>query len=1081
MSFEWWLSGTPQLPLLSAQIVWTALLAVGFAYSIAQTWPTSLRLSIRTLTFSIVSFCVALLAGGAGILRMNQVGPATIAGLPATPYYPVAGIFLVAWLIVVAVFGGGMQAILAGLAAGLVRSVWGTHQVATILEYAWMGWLLVVILRQNYVGLLFSILRRPWVGAVVAGAIILLLRFGGDASSASGDLVSIFEYALSRLPAQAAAVGLECAFGGLLAETIRLVLHRNWPTPKSLRPTLYQQSIAWKLGLWLALPLVVMAVTLTGTVILEAHYQARVTLERKSRDTAAIVRNNLPVALTIGHSIAEEIAAGAPLATADKITWQTYLETKLGRPPFFSELGFFSPQNGPMKVYPRNADPMCQNAEESKGCALALQGMAWDGWIVAGTPTSVWISFAQPVKDTSGRIVGALIGRTSLETNPMLMAIPKAFDSLDGGRGVLLDIDGRVVYPLHTNMWIDSTRLRLDADGGQWSQGEVVGGGKTLDYLLPLGYPDMEVGIQMPESLAIQTALENGLPVGFMALVAIFLTEALVLLIARQIILPLRRLVISAGQIAAGDWERSIQSTGDDEIGLLGAALETMRKNLRRQMQQQELLLRAGQTMTTSQDLTQLANVLLRSAKTASLTAGGLRLALIPAIRKSVLEKSLTSGEWGPALAGIDNDALDRVSRTAIWTGNRSVATEDAIWKHMPEKIRGIVILRIARGSTVFGALCIAFSERQAFEMGMLDGLSGLANQAALAISNLAVLETTEGERQRLASILDAVPEGVAVTDADGRLLYANTAFAGMLGIPSISFDRPLGETIRDAALADFILQQSVQPNSRDVSGANSAALQAVVRSVRSADGAAVWQVCVLQDVSRLRQLDDMKSEFVHTVSHDLRRPLTTIDGLANMMEMMGPLNPAQKEYALRIRQAAQNMQRLVTDLLDIGRMEQGAGVKRSPVSIPALLRQVMEEWKSEAASSGISLSLEIPEALPDLLADSSLLERAVGNLVENALRFNRTEGAVQVLAFRTESDLIISVRDTGLGIAPADQPRVYEKFFRGAAKENQDRPAWGLGLAIVKQVTDWHHGKTWFDTQLGQGSTFYIALPIRS
>jgi PAS domain S-box-containing protein len=386
----------------------------------------------------------------------------------------------------------------------------------------------------------------------------------------------------------------------------------------------------------------------------------------------------------------------------------------------------------------------------------------------------------------------------------------------------------------------------------------------------------------------------------------------------------------------------------------------------------------------------------------------------------------------------------------------------------------------VARGSNVFGALCIAYPERQAFEIGLLDLLAGLANQAALAISNMSLWENTEGERVRLAAILDAVPEGVAVADADGRLLYANTAFAAMIGIARVVFDQPVGRSIPNAALAEFILEQSVQPLRRDFSGAYGAALQGVVRSVRSSDGAAVWQVCVLQDVTRLRQLDDMKSEFVHTVSHDLRRPLTSIDGLANMMEMMGPLNAAQKEYAMRIRQTAQNMQRLVTDLLDLGRMEQGAGVRRAPVALPPIVLRVMEEWKAEAASRGINVSSAIPDDLPDIPVDASLLERAVSNLLENAIRFNRPGGSAQISITRADSDLIVAVRDTGMGIAPADQPRVYEKFFRGAAQENEDHPAWGLGLAIVKQVSEWHHGKTWFETQLGQGSIFYISLPLR-
>jgi signal transduction histidine kinase len=262
-----------------------------------------------------------------------------------------------------------------------------------------------------------------------------------------------------------------------------------------------------------------------------------------------------------------------------------------------------------------------------------------------------------------------------------------------------------------------------------------------------------------------------------------------------------------------------------------------------------------------------------------------------------------------------------------------------------------------------------------------------------------------------------------------------------------------------------------------EFSGAEGRRLQGVVRSVRSADGAGVWQVCVLQDVTSFRQLDELKSEFVHTVSHDLRRPLTMMEGLVHMIEMLGPLNPAQQEYARRIRLSAQQMNRLVKDLLDLGRVESGAEVHLAPVSLPAVVGRVMEELKPEAAAGGIKLLASLPDVLPEIPADVSLLERALGNLIENAIRFNRPGGTVEVGAAVTDRSAVLSVKDSGIGIAPADQPRIFEKFFRAVPRDDPEHPAWGLGLAIVKSVAHWHGGKVWFESKLGQGSTFYLAL----
>ena len=165
-----------------------------------------------------------------------------------------------------------------------------------------------------------------------------------------------------------------------------------------------------------------------------------------------------------------------------------------------------------------------------------------------------------------------------------------------------------------------------------------------------------------------------------------------------------------------------------------------------------------------------------------------------------------------------------------------------------------------------------------------------------------------------------------AVRQPHGR----GDAGCGLLGV-----GRPVAESISQPDLAQFLKELAVQPRGMEFSGAEGRRLRGVVRSVRSTDGGGVWQVCVMQDVTSFRQLDELKTEFVHTVSHDLRRPLTMMEGLVHMIEMLGPLNPAQQEYARRIRLSAQEMNRLVKDLLDLGRVESGVEIRRVAGAAP--------------------------------------------------------------------------------------------------------------------------------------------------
>ncbi len=1082
MTFEVWLSATPGLPVLPAQLVWAVVLTLLLAFAFTRSFPRREEIRVLPVLFSIGILLLAVPAGALAVLRFPATGATTVAGVPLAAVEPTAGLLCIALLLLAGILLGRMPALTAGLVIGAMRSVFDTHQAATILEYALTGWAIAELVRQDYAGRFFSLLRRPWGAALASCLFLILLRFGSELGSARGDPIMLFDYALGRLPGFLPALLVEGLAGAVIVEALRLAVPSIGHSPKLLRRTRYDRSLAWKVSLWLILPISFMAAALTAIVVVDARSQARLTLRQEVLGVAMTARTELPVALTTGHTLLEGMGGSLPVSL-DRDSIAEFLGAHLSQPPFFEQIAFLSPDGSIAAAFPPGTDPFCQTVEEAQGCSLALRGIAWEGWLPPDDNGRTWIAFTQPVWDTERKVRGALIGRTALETNPLLKAIPAAFRSLEGGQGVFLDRTNRVLYPANAEPWIEKASPESDSSGGEWFIGTMPGGGTRLSYLLPLQYPDWKVGIRVPEAFAFRAALETGLHVGLFALVMALLIEALALFIAQQITLPLRRLAESAGLIAAGDLERTVTVEGQDEIGRLGKSLESMRRNLRRQIRDQELLLETVQGMTSTLDMNRSMEILLHSVRTAT-GADGVRVVLTPSLRGPFPGGNPHLGEKGEALEAIDDRILALVQshqtngRLAPWTANRNSGADEGVFDELPADIGALVIVRIAGASALYGALCAAFHGPQAFEVGMLDLLAGFANQASLAVTNARLLDGTENERGRLAAILDAIPEGVLVVDSEDRVQYANPTAEVMLGSHFLGAGRPVSESITQTDLVAFLMESAVQPRHLEFTGAESRRLQGVVRSVRSADGEGVWQVCVLQDVTSFRQLDELKSEFVHTVSHDLRRPLTMMEGLVHMIGMLGPLNPAQQEYARRIRLSAQQMNRLVKDLLDLGRVESGAEVRLAPVKLAAVISQVVEELKPEAAAAGVKIQMHIPENLPAIPADSSLLERALGNLMENAIRFNRPGGMVEVGADLTVDAVVIAVKDGGIGIAPADQPRIFEKFFRAAARDDPEYPAWGLGLAIVKSVAQWHGGKVWFESKLGQGSTFYLALP---
>jgi two-component system phosphate regulon sensor histidine kinase PhoR len=226
--------------------------------------------------------------------------------------------------------------------------------------------------------------------------------------------------------------------------------------------------------------------------------------------------------------------------------------------------------------------------------------------------------------------------------------------------------------------------------------------------------------------------------------------------------------------------------------------------------------------------------------------------------------------------------------------------------------------------------------------------------------------------------------------------------------------------------------------------------------------------------------LDSMKSEFVATVSHDLRSPLTLMRGYATMLEMVGELNDQQQGYVRKIVSGVENMSRLVNNLLDLGRIEIGVGLQVETVSIHDIVERVVGALQLQASQKNISLSVDPARDLPATIeADQALLHQGVYNLVENAIKYTPNGGQVAVRVRIAQKDLVFEVQDDGIGITPSDMPRLFEKFYRGKQREARAQHGTGLGLAIVRSIAERHGGKVWVESELGKGSTFFLQVPV--
>jgi two-component system NtrC family sensor kinase len=235
-----------------------------------------------------------------------------------------------------------------------------------------------------------------------------------------------------------------------------------------------------------------------------------------------------------------------------------------------------------------------------------------------------------------------------------------------------------------------------------------------------------------------------------------------------------------------------------------------------------------------------------------------------------------------------------------------------------------------------------------------------------------------------------------------------------------------------------------------------------------------------MQDITYLKEVDRIRSEFVHTVSHDLRSPLTSVIGYTELVERAGTLNDMQRDFLHRIQDSVQQITGLINDLLDIGSIEAGFDTRREFVQLDGILRYTLDMLQGQIKSKSLIVKTEISPALPALRANPIRLRQVMDNVVGNAIKYSYPAGEIGI-SIRSEGEqIILKVTDAGPGIPVADQPRIFDKFYR-ASNINSEVEGSGLGLAIVKTIVEGHQGRIWVESVEGKGSSFFVVLPVVS
>jgi signal transduction histidine kinase len=375
------------------------------------------------------------------------------------------------------------------------------------------------------------------------------------------------------------------------------------------------------------------------------------------------------------------------------------------------------------------------------------------------------------------------------------------------------------------------------------------------------------------------------------------------------------------------------------------------------------------------------------------------------------------------------------------------------------------------------------------------DELGQLAIAFNLMARNLRDLRWSQSVRllrvQRTSqATIDSFRDPVLVIDGEGQVEMANPAARRMLGVVPRQDGQPSAGTWQPPEALRQPLADALQgrgdylPDGFDHvlqiggSGQERAVLPRIM-TIRDPYGHTLGAAVLLHDVTRLRLLDQVKSNLVATASHELKTPLTSVRLAVHLLleEAVGPLTSKQAELLMDARENCERLLTMVNHLLDLARLEQGfQQLDVQPESPATLLQHAADAIRPRADDKGVELVVEVPPVLPPIAVDSARISHALGNLLDNALTYTDRGGRITLTAAADGDAVVLSVSDTGCGIPPDYLPHVFDKFFRVPGQSRGSGT--GLGLAIVHEIALAHHGTVSCESEPGKGTTFRLRLP---
>ena len=981
-------------------------------------------------------------------------------------------------------------ALVVGVLSGLMRALFIQAQVPPIFEFAVLGLIAAFLLRQDYVGRFFAFLRQPIVAGVFARLLIWPLTFPGIYMYAPDQALYALDFAWPLFTAGFLPALVEGVLAGLIVQALYAARPAMRPVQDARAAPPFSKSLNRRLLFtFVPIMLVMVAVPMYAVMATTINAATRQAVQQMARDAASATQD-IPFFFQTGQNLVTALSNDADLRSNDANIRQSRLAEGVRTGAFFDELALTDASGQVSTLFPSSGSKQLTSDEKTLVSRTVSSGAPGISEVQRVTTDTLRISFVVPLDDSKGVHVGAVVGRARLNANPMMVrALTGLQNTLGTGEGFVVDERGRIVLVnarradrLTTDWRMAENQPVLSQVGeGKVYVSSVEDGTRRLIYVRPVLGTAWTSVIELPYASVLGLAADVSAPMLVLLLTIMLMAGIAGVAISRRVTRPLRQLAQATAQIAEGRLESPVLVRGQDEVGQLGEAFEDMRASLKGRLEDLSLLVHVSQAVAGSLDLERGIPPILEAAMESS----GARAVRLLLFERGSIKSLWRRGDLPGEILPMDRYLAGMAEPLAApwWVDSVARARNQIEPSLVPAGVRALAALPIRRLKETIGVLWVAFAEPHHRTDTEKNILATLAGQADVLVENARLFQTAENERQRLAAILISTSDAVIVTSPDDRVLLMNPAAEIAFGVVATRVvGKRLQETVLDASVIQLLTTQPIGagPQTGEIILPDSRTLYGSASVIKLENGPSLGRVAVMRDITKFKELDAMKTDFVATVSHDLRSPLTYMRGYTAMLPMVGELSPKQSDYVAKIQHGIEQMTELIDDLLDMSRIEAGVGLQRVECEMAEIVNTVFDEARGRAMAFGLELVTAI-HTHQMLVADPALIRRAVSNLVDNAIKYTPPGGTITMGVEIAGASLVVRVSDTGLGIAPEDQVRLFEKFYRVKRRETVDIKGSGLGLAIVKSIVEWHNGRVWVESQPGSGATFYIALPIKS